>query len=531
MLVYTEITSDIVEEIYDASESILTQLSGVTYDFDKENEEQIYTLKDVNGKELSFADIKVGDIINVMVSYDGEDQTGNELYEYIISSDKVEGTVAEENEDGTKVVIGDKEYKVNPDEITVEAGDKGIFYVDIMGNIIYKELDVSSRTFGILYQIKANDDLDESIEVTIYTKEGKFETFTLDDKIDLVLATEEIVVGELTVVDKNILLNDEEEVIDVTTAPMLVMYSANSAGEIKSIVDAESIATVTDDDYVYVSTSEAKYSADDEAIDDMYIVDSSVIVASKEDELVKDLENYAVSSKAVFADDETYAVDYVADSNEDLVFAIVYDATAKVEPTNAVMFVTKTSKGTTEDGDEYSIIRGYVNGEEKSFNVNEDTDVAFADGRDVDDAAEAADFIAKGALVQYNEGDIASAIRIIATADEIEAAADGEELTFGEDYSDEETGYLVAGKVDAYKNNKIKFEDGTELKFTSGTPTVKYVLKDGSIDKFKANYSISNAQTANNSGEGENDDVVIVYSFDKDNFACVVVDVENNNKK
>ncbi|MBR4893561.1 MAG: S-layer homology domain-containing protein [Clostridia bacterium] len=520
VLIYTEVKSDIVKEINDFTESVTGQLNNDIYDFDKEIEDQIYTLKDVNGKELSFADIKVGDIINVIESVDAKDKS---YFEYIISSDKVEGTVTEEDESGKTVVIGDKEYKL-ADGVSVEPSDKGTFYVDIMGNIIYKELDVSSRTFGILYQIEVADGLEEGIEVTIYTREGNFDVFTLDSEVEL-NGLGEVELADLSAATKNKLVYDEDvTVFDVTTTPELVMYSANSSGEISSLINKANIEAKASDYYV-VDEDEAEYSADYESIDDAIIVDSSVIVASKDDKLVRKVDNYSISSKAVFNEKVKSNITYIAEeATDELVYAIVYNATAKVEATNPVMVVNAVNKGETEDGDEYSIVKGYVNGELKSFNLTNDADIETL-------SKSGSKAIAKGALIQYNEGDFASAVRIIATAADVEAAAKGELTGYGEDYKDDETGYLVSGKVDDYRNGKIFF-DGAEsgLSFKSGTPTVKVTLKDSKISKLSAGYSISYAETKENYKEN-NKDVVIVYNYDRENMICVVIDLGDANKK
>lgn len=531
VLVYTEIESDIVEEIYDASESLTTANNGYTYSFDSEDEEQIYTIKDVNGKELSFADIKVGDVINVMIS---EDNGTGKYYEYIISSDKVEGTVTEKSSDGSKVWIGDKEYKVGG--VSVDAGDKGIFYVDMMGVILDKELDVSSRTFGILYSVsEVEDGADTEIKATIYTKDGNFETFTFAKNVEFVVGSVDNTFASSTFsVEDKVLKSGSTTLVDVEDEAQVIMYSANASGAINSIVDAANIEDVTEDDYKFYALDEdVEFRGKDETLNKKAVTDATVIITSKNADTLVNVnakDNYAISSKAIFADEETYDIAYIVDSNDDIVYAIVFNAIAKVEPTSPVMVVSANpSKGETEDGDAYYIIKGYVNGELKSFNVDADTNVEYAaDGEVVNYSS---DLIEKGALVQYNEGDIASAVRVIATAAQVKDAADG--LTFGADEDDDEIGFLFADKVERYKNGNIYFADDAEtlVGFKAGTATVKVTLSGSNINRVYADYSIANAETEANSGEGENDDVVIVYNFDGENMVCVVIDVENDNKK
>jgi len=538
VLVYTVLESDIVEEIYDSSESLTTVNNGYTYDFDKENEDQIYTLKDVNGKELSFADIKVGDVINVMIS---EDNNGKKLYEFIISSDKVEGTVTEAVENDydevVKVWIGDKEYKLG-EGVSINAGDKGIFYVDMMGVILDKELDVSSRTFGILYSIsEVEDGADTEIKATIYTKDGNFETFTFAKNVEFVVGSVNNTFASSTFsVDDKVLKSGSTTLIDVEDEAKVIMYSANSSGAINSIVDSAKIKDVTDDDYEFFALDEdVEFRGKDDTLNKKAVTDATVIITSKNADTLVNVnakDNYAISSKAIFADEETYDIAYIVDSNDEIVYAIVFNAIAKVEPTSPVMVVSaKPSKGETEDGDAYYIIKGYVNGELKSFNVDADTNVEYAVNGEVENYSSG--LIDKGALVQYNEGDIASAVRVIATAAQVKDAADGKELTFGVDEDDDEIGFLFAGNVKRYNNGNIYFADDAEtlVDFKAGTATVKVTLSGSNIGNVFANYSIGNAETERNAGEGNNDDVVIVYNFDGENMVCVVIDVENDNKK
>ena len=196
------------------------------------------------------------------------------------------------------------------------------------------------------------------------------------------------------------------------------------------------------------------------------------------------------------------------------------------------------SQGETEDGDPYYIIRGYVDGKIVSFNVDADTNYYDAETEDVKDddttldVVEGPDTVTRsdinvGAIIQYSEGDFAPAVRVIATASEVAAIAGGTDDTWGADYRDEDTGYFKSGKVEKYESGAIYFADTTKVSFKAGAATVK--LANGRV--YANNYSVSDAETVKNAGAGNNDDIVIIYCFDKDSKVCVIIDAANDNRR
>ena len=567
VLIYTEVKSDIVNDIYTVSESLSTKVNGYSFKFDKELDNQTYTLKDTTGKELSFADIKKGDIINVIESTDGT----NKFFEYIISTDKVEGAVSEV--DGSYVYINGKEYK---NAAGVSAGDKGVFFVDILGTIIAKELDVSSRTFGLLYTIyNETEGADNEIKATIYTKDGKFENFTFAKNVEFTTAgaysnnvltsiPKEDLVYDAT---NKVLYVDADDGSDYDAATelvlnnangQLIMYSANSTGAINQIVDATNINAASSLDFDYVSSASYQFDGDDNSINNNNVVDSTVIVANKHASALQNVgvkDNYSISGKAIFADDENYTIEYIFDTETDeIALAVVYNAKAKVEPTSPVMYVTADrSTAKDEDGDTYYIIKGLVNGELKSINVNSDTWVYSAEEAGSPAVptpiagAAYANQIKKGALIQYNEGEMASAVRVVLTDAQVLAIANGTLDTFGADYKDDDFGYLTSGKVVKYSNGMVYFDASAananeKLKVQAGLPAAKITCTGtaGSftaINKVFAAESVAEAKTEANAGTYDhdanagtpeiaaNDEVVIVYNFDGQNLACVIIDL------
>lgn len=530
VLIYTALEAGIVEDIYDSSMRIGTTYS--TYDFDKEIEDQTYTLTDVDGKELTFADIKVGDVLNVFRSVD---RNNNEFLEYVVSDGKVEGSVSETSTG--KAWINGTEYKNpyttdqqgNVDWMLVNAGDKGIFYVDILGTILDKELDASSRTFGILYAVYTDTNgADTEIKATVYTKDGKFENYGFAKNYELngVAKTK-----AATTATTNI--TDDFKVNGNVELPQIVMYSVNSSSEITKLDKAARIATATSQEYDFKDyrTTDKQFDAIDNTIGGVSIEDDTVIVAYENAALsnTNAKDSYSISSKGIFADEENYKTQYVVNEYDEVAFIIVFGAKAKVEPTSSVMVVSAApSTGETADGDPYSIIRGYVDGKLVTFNVDADTNYYDAKTeKSQSQTARSISDIGVGAIIQYSEGDFAPAVRVIASAAEVAAIAGGTDDAWGTDYRDETIGYFKSDTVEKYESGAIYFEDGTKVSFKAGAPTVK--LANGRV--YANNYSVSDAETVKNAGQGNNDDIVIIYCFDKDSKVCVIIDALNDNRR
>ena len=542
VIIVTQYVAGVVEEIYDADFGVETT-AGSFY-FDEEDEDTTFSIADANGKELQFADIKVGDILNV---FESTDASGNSYFEYVVSADKVEGTVTEIDGNG-KVYIGGTEYK-DPDSL-VKAGDKGIFFVDICGVILDKELDVSSRTFGIFYN--AYDDVngaDTEAKVTIFTKDGKFENFTFAKNVD-VNGTNKVKATDLDTAAKVQAL--------VGSNPGVVMYAANSAGAINAIYTADEIDEATEDDYTYYTNygkttastwDEVEYDADDSSIGGVTIADNAVVVTFEDDVLANGTgakDKYALSSKAVFAHEENYKVAYIATEDDEAEFVIVYGAKAKADPASPVMVVTAApSSGETADGDPYYIVKGYVNGELKSINVDADTNIYAAE----DERSLSIADINKGAMVQFTEGDMVAGLRVIATAGEIKAIINGTDAEWGVDAKDEDTGFFKSGLVEKYASSMIYFADATKVNFKAATKVVKFTVttaindngtEDDESDDFEelvvnrvfAGYTMANAETNEKANTANtNDDIVITYNFDKDSLAGIFVDMDGDARK
>ena len=547
VIVYTDYESDVVDDIYDNSYRV------DSYTMDPEDENNTFDIVNEKGEKIDFADIKVNDVINAIVSYDGTTfKGGNKYTKFIVTSNKVEGAISELS--GSKVYINGTEYT----DATglLKAGDKGTFYVDIADKILDKDLDASSRTFGILYAIyNDTNGADNETKATIYTKDGKFETYGFAKNVGFnsttTVAMSDLELDSLTAPTKIQKKADSSPVYAI--AQGIVMYSVNSSNDINQLVNFATIDSIATEYSDFTSTT-AKFDSDDDTIGGNAIVDSTVVIANKKSAFgsnVKD--DFSISSKAIFTDDNTttYSIQGLVDENDEIVIMAAHNATPKASNTDPVMIISKSQgTGTTEDGDSYTTIRGFVNGVQKSINVivNDPTNIYHADGT----TPVGLSALTPGSIIQYSEGDIVPAIKVIATAAQVVAAAENDpsktKLTLGTtDYKDDVKGYLYSGTLYSY-NNGIAYFDPTDtdsdsvvdtgavkVKFSAAAPTVKVTLtKDtatpanynGVKGVYANNYSIADADTFRNFGSAA--DTAIVYLFDGEALACIVID-ENEN--
>lgn len=568
---YTEIQSLYVEQINEKKMKI------GSWEFDPEEEDQTYTLVNGEGKEIVFADIKVGDVLNVIESVDG---SSNKQLQYIVTSNVVEGTVSEV--DGNDVYIGGTAYLKGSE--TFVGGESGKFYVDIQGKIKKYEQDASTTTYATLMALyEDNNGASEEVKALIYTAEGKFETYGFASKVKLYDATkvaaqlkdytgdykdsENFTVGAANA-NTGIKVANLGGITINANIPVVVSYSTNSSNKINKLVwdyaaassdnGQGELAADSQDRYVYATNGTAQFDAIDDTIGGYVVTDKSVVVTTKYDLTTITLDdggsdvkaanktagvdpkeaNFAIASKAIFADEEQYNVYIVADKDTDeVIYMMVLDADIKVSNDSPVMYVTQNEfNGQTADGDTYRTIRGYVDGEIVSIKVNDDTNIY-----DRNEGTYSTP-IAVGDMIQYNEGEYASAVRVIMTKAEIYTA-----LTSGSTNEpafnvpatpsnitstgakDDKVGYLLAGKVAKAGGTSVEFVGGKKIKNSSAIDGVKVTFASGAIANVYGGYSFGDIETDDTeAGIGTNDDVVLVYCFDNEVLGFIVYDGAGN---
>ncbi len=235
-----------VVESYDPTTQILRdRFSNKFIDLSKAVE--VLTYK--NGKSSQVGAIQTGNIVTAECSMDGKRVVLN------ISSNVIEGEIGEIETDDSRGVRYVTFYDViHGDQIQTDvpcvkgyatisgatAGEGGIFYIDVFGQIAAFEKGTGSWTYGYIKKVRLWDD--EFVRIEMFTENSTHETIDCVEKvkIDSYRTT-----GHQDTFD--VLANSGSG--DTNTAfvePEVIMYKTNKDGLIKQIKTARD-TTVTDD--------------------------------------------------------------------------------------------------------------------------------------------------------------------------------------------------------------------------------------------------------------------------------------------
>ena len=354
--------------------------------FEEDDEDYVVTLTQ-NGEEYDYTTLKEWDVLTVV--WDGV----NDIYNVVVlgADNYIDGAVSSVSGDEYK--IGDKWYELAIDD-TVTAGDSGRFFIDAYGKVVAwdKTVEVVGSASGnrgaYAYVLNAQYEKDSwgkpNVRVQILDKSGDIyeaylaSTTTLNNfdedyadvliglgAFDLVNTVE--VAKDRAAIDFTKFDADDKAAVEALADALvntMITYSANSAGDIKTITMASS-----DDDAKFVWNGAANGEFD---VEDMELGD--VVIGANTYVFLVDAPAYA---GATLADDDNCSVqvgyaldnkvnyDYVAfdvDNNE-VAGAIVilgFDASAF----NSTNIAVINRVGESYDGvnDVYEV-EYYMNGE------------------------------------------------------------------------------------------------------------------------------------------------------------------------
>lgn len=535
-------TAGIVDKIYartnriDFKEGRIGRLT-----LDPDDTTKTFIIENAEGEEITFADIKEGDTLNIVVS---TDSTSNTLTEITVTNNKVEGAISEVIS-ANEVVIGGEEYLINTlatsATSSLTSGDSGVFTIDAYGKVLDFELAGGNRNFGMVYAIyPETSGIEAEAKAIIYTTAGEYVTYDFANsvKVNGVANTKENLIN-----DNGTSNTSDDYVQNISTTKQLVMYTVNSANQINEIYYGAGIAARDAKYAADYSNSNEAYKASTDKIGSNFIVDSSVIIANKDVSFgtIAKKSNLSLTSKAVFDEDEGAIYDYdaIVDSDNNIVIAVVYGATAKVDKSSMPMYVTAIGSSVDSDGNSVSTVGGYVDGEYVSIKVDYSATEVYAMGHKASAGATTytPEFtantytIAKGDVIQYiGEGEVADAVRVIASYADY---ADGSLAATSYNAQDDDVeGYIYMAQVDDIERNKtIKFVGGNNVDFNAGIiadlvqPAAGWTaLAPTSYNRsFAATYSFADVET-NANYVTSNDDYLLVYVYDDEAKAAVILD-------
>lgn len=533
----------------DADEKIVTCTSNDEFSFnmDDHDDEFSYTIyKD--GAIIDFADLKEGDMLNVITDADEgsfDEATFADIY---VSSDALEASVEEIVPDGkgtNKYKIGGTEYyKTGNQFSSLRAGDTGLFYITIDGYLYDVDLtkstsgnyafilDVAQNTsgFGDTWQIKLLGK--DNNTVTLDVKDNAKITSNFDYDAETFTGKYDKVSTKKNDDKQNKLFGVIENYVDATDSDLLaglqyrmITYKTNGS-EISDIT----LAKAGSDDKEFNITAlraNSEYNANSDRLGGYSLLDSTVIFnapvkldASKGTySLNQDkVQVYSISSLDEDQKYEGFVLDQ--DSDKAIGAALLSSDMGFAGKQNALAVVQSVSTGLDASGDTADVINFFQAGEKKSLAI---TNTGYIGEKTASD-------LAAGYVFQYttNAAGEINDMDIVATVD----------------YSDNKFEIALQKTADG---DKISYVVGVVTDI--GSKFVNIVNADGAVDNLgwgldndatnvlfdvaKAKSNVSNAFKAytsnsyikaNDSEDGKftTDGYVIVAKADSDDITEVV---------
>ena len=357
-------------------------------DLDTEDETVSYVITDSEGNELTFDDIKAGDILTVAKS----EKNGYYFYDIAVATAAaVEGTISEVSSKKltgagssaanlTLYTIDGTAYRVNGAANAgskLEAGTAGKFQITADGSIIAWELEASAKTFGVLVAMANNtNSFSSGVQAQVITADGTIKTynladkFSIDNKADVTSAT----VSASDSGDANT-LNDTFVIDGVTvTSGTIVMFETNKDDEIRRMYTTEAAMKVKDEDIRIETLSSAEYNAVSGKISGRYFTEASTIVGVKNN-LVDDKDKYSVATVGALDEVSKYNGTAVYDNgSKEISFAVITNLDIKPAYDSEAMVITGIAT-TSVDGESRDKVTGYIGTKEVSYTVAASDDV------------------------------------------------------------------------------------------------------------------------------------------------------------
>jgi len=487
ILVYAYTANYVVDSIDTAKNRVETK-EGRISEIDIDDEETITSFFNADGSAASFEDIEVGDTLTIIENAP--------IVMVYISKTVIEGSVDEERTDanGEAVyTIAGSEYKVAGEDLTINVGDEGTFYLNIDNRIVAKDTTatvaadkyayayaaaVESGIGGAAAQIKflAADGtwktLDLAKKVTVYTDgEGSLKTtIPTSGSVDL---------GALTITKSGTSYT-------ATVNYALFQYDVNSAGAINRIYVA---GDARNDDSIFTldySREDAVYSEKSGKVGSVYLGEDTLVysVPAKDTAPADEDEIKLVSAAAIFQDGNEYDID-VYDNDDAPAVIVVYGAESGINMMSNIILVTRVTATTNAAGTRIQKIYGLQGGEEVSGETSEDgVTYVNADGEALEGGA-----VAAGDIIIISQ-DAAGAIEKIYTIvdmEDIQSIIAGDADAFYASFDADEYTTDVFGFVADKKNGRITLTNGL-----GGEEVADLTGETASISLSKANvYSVN----------------------------------------
>ena len=387
----------VVEDINEATLRI-----NKRFRLDAEEAEYAITIKDVDGNDVAFEDIKLGDVLAVISDNVATPYNPSKYIDIVVlGASVVEGTVTAwdaNNASGKKATIGDAVYTVSNEYTAnkINIASEGAFYLDINGRIFdFDGTKAASGNLGIILKVAvATGGVDSSVaQVKMLNKDGQVVVYNIAETVKVRKADDSLASykrADATVdaatdlagtsfaaangATDNETIGDYLEKLFGTDATKgagiagrVVQYKANANGEITELTPqgVSERFTVTDVAGAYYNANTMKLGAGR--------FDSNTVVFSLNNDLTKS----KIVGVDTLVDDAQYSAIVVEEHDVDeAIAAILYaGGNAIGSSVDGWAVVTGVAKTTDANGEEAYNVTLVENGidEEKAILVTEDT--------------------------------------------------------------------------------------------------------------------------------------------------------------
>ncbi len=571
--------------------SDVTSVTGNDYEFlpldlDTEDDDVSYVIKDAEGNELAFEDVKEGDILTVRQSID----SGYKYYDITVAtSSSVEGSISEvsvktvKSQRITYYTIDGTAYRVNGAAANnkLEAGTSGKFQITADGKIISYSLEASAKTFGVVIALGAESgSFSSGIQAQVATTDGSIKTYDFADKV-LINSGSDYTTSNLTVENKKTIKNSGTNVVTIE-AGTIVMFETNKDDEIRRIYTDETAMKSKDADLRVETLNGAEFNSVSGKISGRYLTEDSTILGVKGNQ-VADKDKYTLADMSSLSEDEKYNGKAIYDnSSKEILIALITNLDVKPAYDSEALVVTGTST-TSVDGEKRDIIKGYIGTKEVSYTVAsaDDVDVYSIDGK-IGSYTEGASVKANEAIqfvlnaneeiisirkiVGYIGDDLCAVVvkgnGLSKDTDDEDRTAEASIVKLADnsvvrqlDSQNEESfkGFAVAGKVNLISGSNVEFFkattgfsdaeaiQGTTNLFSSTFNNTAYFfgpsynkVKTGSLASVKTfeglGKDLAKLNATDASLKSTCEDIVYVYNYDGTNVLNYVYDPLNNSK-
>ncbi len=299
-----------------------------------------------SGSKAVFSDIKIGDVVSVFESYDGESVKA------VISSNTVEGTVSSVSADGTEITVfinsGEYCFYDSAAASNVRPGDNVILHLDF--NNYIADLTISIGSEAVAYVIRAALSEDsETVTLKLLTRNG-VETYDCSSKlrIDGVRATDTIIANELTGLSGQ-------------TVQRMVVVKFDSEQKIRDIYTADKTA---DSDFkLYMSGAGGRYRSSPGKLGAKVLLDDDTLIFSVPAQYSTDSDDFTIKNRWNLSDDTDYSVDVYRYREEDVDFEQILLMKGTRWSTFSTweesILVNKIYQAVNDDGEVVECLEGY----------------------------------------------------------------------------------------------------------------------------------------------------------------------------